>query len=252
MIKKIGLGLTHEFNPLEDGGEIIPLMSEEDETFFKNHEVPDELPILPLRNTVLFPGVVIPITIGREKSLQLIKAANQGKKLLGVVCQKNHDLDDPGFSDLHSTGTLAHIVRLLKMPDGSNTVILQGRKRITIDSFSQVEPYFKAKVVDFPESIPPKNDVEFDILVKTVRDESMALIKENGQLPAEAAMALKNIDSASFLINFVSSKLQIENTEKQSWLELSNFQERGERLMGHLLRERSFLQIKNDLHSKVC
>ncbi|MFT5336632.1 MAG: ATP-dependent Lon protease [Sphingobacteriales bacterium] len=235
----------------EESGDIIPLMSEEDEATFQENEVPENLAILPLRNTVLFPGVVIPITLGREKSIQLIRDSNTGKKLLGVVCQKDVEIDEPGFTDLHTVGTLAHIIRVLKMPDGSSTVILQGRKRIKIEEFSQEEPYMMARVSDFPELPVNKLEERFKALVSTIRENATTIINENGQLPAEAAIALKNIDSPSFLINFVSSNLNVEIKEKQDLLEISDYYERGERLVGSLLKEMQFVRIKNDIQSKV-
>jgi ATP-dependent Lon protease len=236
---------------IEEETELIPLLSTEDEEQMNNESVPTELPILPLRNTVLFPGVVIPITVGRDKSINLIKDANKGSKIIGVISQKNDKIEDPEAEDLNAIGTVAYIIKMLRMPDGSTTVIIQGKKRFKIAEFTQTEPYFKAKTEEFTEQKPDKKDKEFEALVSSLKDMAIQIIKQSPQIPTEASFALNNIESPSFLVNFISSNSSISSQEKQKMLELSSLKERATIMLSHLNKELQMLELKNQIQNKV-
>ena len=209
------------FNDIEAESELIPLLTTEDEEALSKEDLPDSIPILPLKNTVLFPGVVIPITAGRDKSIQLIKDANKTDKVIGVVGQKDQNIQDPGISDIYSVGTVAQILRVLKMPDGNTTVIIQGKKRFEIDSILEEKPYLRASIKPVEEKTPKKGDSEFKATIDSITDMSLQIIKENPNIPSEASFAIKNIQSQSFLINFVSSNMNLSVKEKQEILSLS-------------------------------
>ena len=192
---------------LDSDAEFIPLLSSEDEEEMNKEALPDELPILPLRNMVMFPGVVIPITAGRDKSIELIKYANAGNKTLGVVAQINEETEDPGINDIYKIGTVTQILKTLKLPDGNTTIILQGKKRFEIDQLTQENPFLKAKIKSLDEVRPTSSDDEFKAIIDGIHDTSLEIIKENPNIPTEASFAIKNIESDSFLINFVSSNI---------------------------------------------
>ena len=236
---------------LDSDTEFIPLLSAEDEEIMNAEEVPEELPILPLRNTVLFPGVVIPITVGRDKSIKLIKEAYNGDKTIGVVAQRDVNIEDPVFEDLHNVGTVAHIIKLLQMPDGSTTAIIQGKKRFTLQALIQSEPFFKAKVSQFgiPESII--EDKNFEALIASLKDLSIQIIKQSPNIPTEASFAIKNIESPVFLVNFVSSNLNIEVLEKQKLLEVVDLRERANLVLANLTKELQVIELKNQIQKKV-
>jgi len=236
---------------LNEDTEFLPLMSDEDEAKISKEDTPNELPILPLRNTVLFPGVIIPITIGRDRSVKLIKDAENGNKTIGVVAQKDFDTELPELSDLNHVGTVAHILKMLKMPDGNITAVIQGRKRFEITKMVQKDPYFKAKVVDLKEVKPEKKDEEFGALVSSVKDLALRIIDESPNIPAEAAIAIKNIKNSSFVINFVSSNMNIGLTEKQSLLEEVDLKKRAILVLELLTKELQMLEMKNKIQSKV-
>ena len=231
--------------------EFLPLMSDEDEAKISKEETPDVLPILPLRNTVLFPGVIIPITIGRDRSVKLIKDAENGNKTIGVVSQKDFDTELPELKDLNEVGTVAHILKMLKMPDGNITAVIQGRKRFKIEAMVQNEPYFKAKVTDLSEVKPERNDEEFSALVSSVKDLALRIIDESPNIPSEAAIAIKNIKNTSFAINFVSSNMNIGLSEKQSLLEEVDLKKRAISVLELLTKELQLLEMKNKIQSKV-
>jgi ATP-dependent Lon protease len=202
----------------EADSEFIPLViSDEDEDIKKEH-LPIELPILPLRNNVLFPGVVIPITVGRDKSLRLIQDVNKGSKLIGVVSQVNQSEELPEFKDLHSVGTMANILRLLKMPDGSTTVIIQGKKCFEWTEEIQSEPYLKAKVNFLTENKPAKNDKEFKLMLQSMKDMSLQIIRDSPNIPSEASFAINNIKNMAFLVNLISSNMNADVAKKQKML----------------------------------
>jgi len=235
---------------IDEGTEFIPLMSAEDEERMHLQEIPDTLPILPVRNTVLFPGVVIPITVGRDKSLKLIKDANTGEKLIGVVAQNDQTVEDPAAGDLFEVGTVAKILKMLKMPDGSSTIIIQGIRRMAIKEVVEIEPYFKARIELF-EREEQKLDKRFKALVGTIKDLALKIITDSPHIPTEASMAIKNIESPVFLINFISANMQGSVQDKQSLLEINELEERGNALLGFLTKDLQLLEIKNDIQSKV-
>lgn len=239
-------------NPIiEDDAELIPLLSTEDEEQMNAEKFPHELPILPLRNTVLFPGVVIPITVGRDKSIRLIKDAYKGDKTIGVVAQKNDKTEDPAIEELNKIGTIAFLVKMFRMPDGNTTVIIQGKRRFELKELTQIEPYLKAKIGEFKDEKPSPGDKEFEALVSSLKDTSQQIIKNSPHIPSEVSFAVKNIDSPSFLINFVSSNANVLVAEKQKLLEVPNLKERATLLLGHLSKELQMLELKNQIQSKV-
>lgn len=231
--------------------ELIPLMTPEDEEEMSKEELPESLPILPLRNTVLFPGVVIPITAGRDKSIKLINEANAGDKIIGVVAQKNEEDEDPAKNDIHQIGTVARILRVLKMPDGNVTVILQGKKRFEIDAVIQETPYIKATIKEVQEIRPSFHDTEFNTIADSIRELAVQIIKESPNIPTEATFAIKNIESQSFLINFVSSNMNLSVDEKQNLLQMNVLKERALETLRYMNVEFQKLELKNDIQSKV-
>jgi len=236
---------------LNEDSELIPLMTPEDEEIINKESVPEILPILPLRNTVLFPGVVIPITAGRDQSIQLIKDANKGDKVIGVVAQKNEEIEEPGLKDIHTTGVVAQILRVLKMPDGNTTVIIQGKKRFEIDAIIQDKPYLKATVKEANEDKEIENKKEFDAIIDSIKEQALEVIKENPMLPSEASFAIKNIQSNSFLVNFISSNMDLSVSQKQIILEKDNLKERALLALKNLNKELQKLQLRNDIQSKT-
>jgi ATP-dependent Lon protease len=235
----------------EEETEFIPLISAEDEERMDNEAVPEQLPILSLRNNVLFPGVVIPITVGRDKSIKLIQDAYKTDKIIGVVSQKDSALENPGFEDLFEVGTVAQIIKMLKMPDGSTTVIIQGKKRLKLISPIQEDPYLKAQIETFLDDKPKKFDKRLVALFDSLKDMALKIIKQSPNIPSEASFAIKNIESSSFLVNFISSHMQAEIEEKQGLLEEVNLEARANLLLKHLDKELQVLEIKNDIQSKV-
>jgi len=236
---------------LNEDSELIPLMTPEDEEIINKESVPEILPILPLRNTVLFPGVVIPITAGRDKSIQLIKDANKGDKVIGVVAQRNEDIEEPALKDIHTTGVVAQILRVLKMPDGNTTVIIQGKKRFEIDAVIQDEPYLKATVKEALEDREVNDEKEFSAIIDSIKEQALEVIKENPMLPSEASFAIKNIQSDSFLVNFISSNMDLSVAQKQLILEKDNLKERALLALKNLNKELQKLQLRNDIQSKT-
>ncbi|MEN8856894.1 MAG: endopeptidase La [Flavobacteriaceae bacterium] len=238
-------------NMLNEDSELIPLMTPEDEEIINREDVPEILPILPLRNTVLFPGVVIPITAGRDKSIQLINDANKGSKVIGVVAQKDEDIEEPISDDIYKTGVVAQILRVLKMPDGNTTVIIQGKKRFEINEMIQEKPYLKAKVQEALEDKTIEDPKEFKAIIDSVKEQALEVIKENPMLPSEASFAIKNIQSDSFLVNFISSNMELSVMQKQVVLEKDNLKERALLTLKNLNKELQKLQLRNDIQSKT-
>jgi len=235
----------------DDDTEFIPLLSIEDEEHMNAQDIPASLSILPLRNTVLFPGVVIPITVGRDKSIHLIKDAYKGDKIIGVVSQKDTAIEDPKFEDLNQVGTVAQIMKMLRMPDGNTTVIIQGKKRFKLDKLQQSDPYIRCTVVPFPEVIASKTDKEFPALVGSLKDMALQIIQQSPNIPSDAAFAIRNIESHSFLINFISSNMNLDVSKKQELLEIADQKERATKVLEHLTRELQLLELKNQIQSKV-
>ncbi len=227
---------------------IIPLNEEEGNTDDK--DIPEELPLLPLRNTVLFPGIVIPITVGRDKSIKAVTEAYKADKLIAVVAQKDSSIEEPNFTDLENIGTVAKMVKLIKMPDGGTTIIIQGRKRIQLGGLTQDEPYFKAKVVPIDEE-SVKNDSDFDAMISSIKDLAGQIISLSPNLPSEASIILKNIENPSFLIHFVSSNLNSDVKQKQNLLEISNPKARAELLLNLMHTELQYAELKNKVTNKT-
>ncbi len=236
---------------LEDDAEFIPLMTPEDEEEIKREDLPEVLPILPLRNTVLFPGVVIPITAGRDRSIALIKAANNGNKTIGVVAQKDAKIENPKPDDLNRLGVVAKILRVLKMPDGNTTVIIQGKKRFQIDEIISENPYLEAKVSEVEEVRPANSDEEFLAVIDSIKEASLKIIKESPNIPSEASFAIKNIESNSFLINFVASNMNLAVKEKQELLAINDLHERALKTLKFINLELKKLELRMDIQSKV-
>ena len=236
---------------MDPDAELIPLMTPEDEEEMNNEELPEDIAILPLRNTVLFPGVVIPITAGRDKSIKLINDANAKGKIIGVVAQIDENEEDPSPKDVHHIGTVARIMRVLKMPDGNTTVILQGKKRFEIESFTQEEPYLKAKIKAVAEERPKKKDVEFKAIIESIKELAIEIIRESPNIPTEATFAIKNIESDPFLINFVSSNMNLTVEEKQQLLAIKNLKDRALETLRYMNLELQKLEVRNDIQSKV-
>ncbi|MEH6406399.1 MAG: LON peptidase substrate-binding domain-containing protein, partial [Leeuwenhoekiella sp.] len=231
--------------------ELIPLMTPEDEEKINKEELPETLPILPLRNTVLFPGVVIPITAGRDMTIELINEANKGNKIIGVVSQKDEKVEDPGAEDINTVGVVARILRVLRMPDGNVTVIIQGKKRFAIAEVITDKPYLVATVREVPEARPASNSKEFSAIIESIKEQALKIIKESPNIPSEAGFAIKNIESNSFLINFVSSNMNLTVEEKQSLLEINDLQERALQTLRHMNTEMQKLELKNDIQTRV-
>ena len=236
---------------IEQDAELIPLLTPEDEEEMNNEQLPETLPILPLRNTVLFPGVVIPITAGRDKSINLIKDANNGNKVIGVVSQKDEETENPDVKDINTLGTVAKILRVLKMPDGNTTVIIQGKKRFEIAEVLTKDPYITATVRETKEKRPSADDGEFLAIIESIKELSLRIIRNNPNIPSEASFAIKNIQSNSFLINFVSSNLNLDVKDKQALLEIGDLQERALATLKYMNVEFQKLELKNDIQSKV-
>ena len=239
------------FNDLNEDAEFIPLLSAEDEQAMSSEDLPETLPILPLKNTVLFPGVVIPITAGRDKSINLINQTNQGNKVIGVVAQREEAQENPESKDIYQVGTVARILRVLKMPDGNVTVIIQGKKRFEIDQVVTTDPFLTATIKEVEEQRPEKEDKEFNAIIDSIKELAIDIIKDSPNIPSDAAFAIKNIESSSFLINFVSSNLNITVPEKQSLLEINNLNERALQTLKFLNVELQKLSLKMDIQSKV-
>jgi ATP-dependent Lon protease len=237
---------------IDNDTEFIPLLSSEEEEQMQAEKLPDSLPILPLRNTVLFPGVVIPITVGRDKSIRLIRESYRNDRTIGVVAQKDSTIEDPEEKDLYRVGTVAHLIKILQMPDGNTTVIIQGKKRFEITNFSQDEPYFRAEIKDLADYNKIfEKDEHFLALISSLKDLALQIIRLSPNIPSEAAFAIKNIDSPFFLVNFVSSNLNIDLVAKQKLLEMPDLKNRANEVLSALAKELQMLELKNQIQDKV-
>ncbi|MFN5324997.1 MAG: endopeptidase La [Bacteroidota bacterium] len=235
----------------DDEPDLIPLLSSEDEENMNSESVPETLAILPLRNTVLFPGVVIPITVGRDRSIHLIKDAYKADKIIGVVAQRDSSVEDPHAEDLHPIGTVAHIIKMLRMPDGNTTVIIQGKRRFQVDDIIETEPYLRARITPLSDKKHSTKEKEFVALIDSLRDLSLQIITQSPNIPTEATFAIKNIESPSFLINFISSNMNADVSTKQLLLEMVDMKERATRVLEYLTKELQMLELKNQIQSKV-
>jgi ATP-dependent Lon protease len=241
-------GLT---DVIENDAEFIPLMSNEDMELMNAEDIPELLSILPLRNTVLFPGVVIPITIGRDKSIRLIKEQYKADRIIGVVAQMHGEIEDPASGDLYTVGTVAQIIKLFQMPDGNTTAILQGKKRFKITEMVQNEPYFKAQVTAYQDKKIPLKDKKFKAMVATLKEMAMQISTQSPSIPSEASFAINNIDSPIFLINFIASNLNVNLEEKQHLLEVIDIEERAAQVLVYLTRELQIIELRNQIQTKV-
>lgn len=236
---------------MDENAEIIPLFPEEDEQEVSQQAIPQILPILPLRNTVLFPGVVAPINIGRDASLQLMNDANDTDKTIGIVAQLNEDTENPTSNDLYKLGTVARILRIFKLPDGNATIIIQGKKRFQIDHIVEEKPYIKAAITEVTDIKPEPNDKEFEATIESVREMAIKIIQENPNLPSEAAFAIRNINSDAFLINFISANMNATVLEKQAVLEIDELKERATEVLKYLHIDFQRLTLRNEVQSKA-
>ncbi len=240
-----------DFSQINEDTEFIPLMASDNEPELTQEDLPEFIPILPLRNTVVFPGIVTPITAGRDTSIKLINEAQEGPKFIGVVAQKNAETETPKEGDFYPIGTLSKIVRLFKMPDGNLTVIIRGKKRFKILEMVESHPYHKARIELLPDVEPPETDKEFSVLIDSIKDLANTIIEESPNIPTEAQVALKNIDNDSFLLNFIASNMNQNVKGKQEILELDNIVERATQVLKHLHTEAQMLEVRNEIQSKV-
>lgn len=249
-MKDYGFGETLYSSMVEEDVEFLPLLSLEEDDETKQAAYPETISILPLRNTVLFPGVVLPITVGRDKSIKAVADAFKTTKLIGVVAQQNGEVEDPDYEHIYKTGTIARIIKQLKMPDGSTTVIIQGKKRFAVGELVATEPYMKTSV-QLLEDKGTAIDKEFLATVSTIKDLANNIIKISPNIPSEASIVLKNIDSPVYLLHFVSSNLQIDVAEKQKILETTDVTLRAQLVLAHLNNELQMLELKNNIQNKV-
>ena len=238
-------------NLMDDDSELIPILADGDDSELTNIDVPDILPILPLRNTVMFPGVVMPITVGRQKSLQLVQEVYRGNRLLGTIAQKDGSIDDPTKEDLYEIGTIAQILKILEMPDGTTSVIIQGKRRFEVIDYTQEFPYFKAKVNPLEDIQPQDDTVEFSAIVGSLKDLSIRIAQYSMHISPEASFAVKNIENSTFLINFVCSNTDLKVDEKQVLLGIGDIKERGVQAISYLVREVQMAELKKDIQTKV-
>ncbi len=235
----------------EDSEEFIQLIAPDEEDGQPLEAFPDELPILPIRNTVLFPGVVIPITVGRQKSIRLVKNAYRGSRIVGVIAQKNGKTEEPGFDDLFTTGTVARIIKMLVLPDGNTTIIIQGKQRFVIKERLKEEPYMVASVTYIEDKFPEKNKKESKAIIQSIKDAANKILRLNPEIPQEAQIAIDNIDSPSFLTHFLSSNLNAEVDDKQKLLEINDGLKRATLLLEFMMKDIQMLELKREIQNKV-
>lgn len=247
---KIQTSLDDQNDGFDDFEQAIPLMSEEEEKQLTESEIPDNLPVLPLKNTVLFPGVVVPITVGRDRSLNLVKEAYENDKIIGVVAQKDESVENPTKDDLYKFGTVAQILKLIKMPDGSKSIVIQGKSIFEVQEFTEDDPYFRATVEPFKQDMDISG-VELDASIRSIKETASKIVNLSPNIPSEASIAINNISSPSFLLNFISSNLQVSTTHKQELLEIRKFSDRLEKVMGHLNKELQVLNLSEEIRTKV-
>jgi ATP-dependent Lon protease len=246
---KLGNNLFFDFG--DDDTDFVPLISDGNEEELAVAEIPETLPILPLRNTVLFPGVVIPITVGRDKSIRLVKEAYKNNTAVGVVAQKDTTVDDPDMGDLHRVGTMASIVKILNMPDDTTSVIIHGKRRFHLDEITAKEPFLMGRVTPLSDVRPTEEPQEFDAIIGTIKDLALKIVQYSSNVPQEASFAIKNIEGAGFLVNYLCSNSDLGMTEKQDLLETDNLRDRAIRLLEHLSLEYQKQKLKKDIQSKV-
>lgn len=247
-LKKLKKKLSED--EFDDFEQAIPLLSEEEEKRMTESDIPDQLPILPLKNTVLYPGVVIPITVGRDRSLELVRKAYEMDKIIGIVTQKKQDQEDPAPDELYHVGTVAQILKLIKMPDGSKSIVIQGKSVFEIEDFTQLDPYYIAKIRPFIYD-QDVSGVELDAALRSVKETAIQIVNLSPNIPSEAGIAINNISSPTFLLNFISSNLNISLAEKQSLLEIKTFSDKMEKVMKYLKKEMQVLNLSEEIRSKV-
>jgi ATP-dependent Lon protease len=230
---------------------LIQIIESDKESDVPLSKFPDILPILPIRNTVLFPGVVLPITVGRKKSIQLVKKAYKGDRIIGVVAQKNNKIEEPEIDDIYQIGTVAKIIKMIVLPDGNTTIIIQGKNRFKIESFAQISPYFTARVDYVQEKFLAKHKKETLAVVQSLKDAASKILKLNPEIPPEAQVALDNIESHTFLTHFLSSNINAEVADKQQLLEIDDGMERATVLLEHMLKDIQMLELKREIQNKV-
>jgi ATP-dependent Lon protease len=236
---------------MDDDSDFIPILADGDDSELTNIDIPDILPILPLRNTVMFPGVVLPITVGRQKSLQLIQEVYRGNRLIGTIAQKDSSIDDPEQTDLYHIGTIAQVLKILEMPDGTTSIIIQGKRRFEVIEYIHEFPYFKAKVHPLSDQQPKDDSVEFSAVVGSLKDLSIKIAQFSSQISPEASFAVKNIENSTFLINYICSNADLKVEEKQVMLGIGNLKERGIQAISYLVREVQMAELKRDIQTKV-
>ncbi|MBO6762521.1 MAG: LON peptidase substrate-binding domain-containing protein, partial [Roseivirga sp.] len=235
----------------EDGEELIQMIAPDEDESTEGMNLPDELPILAVRNTVLFPGVLIPITVGRQKSIRVVKQAYKGDKIIGILTQKNPKVDDPKSTDLFSVGTVAKVVKMLVLPDGNTTIIVQGKQRFEVKELVSESPVLKAKVEYLNENFPKRQSKEVKAIIQSIRDSANRIMALNPEIPKEAQVALENIEKPSFLVHFLSSNINAEAKEKQVLLEINDGIERATKLLQYLMKEMQMLELKSEIQNKV-
>ena len=250
-MNKINLKAVLLENMGEDSADFLPILGDEKEMLNDNTQIPDTLPILPLRNTVLFPGVIIPINIGREKSLKLIRNSYKQNAMIGVIAQQDTNTENPGLKDLYQIGTVASILKILEMPDGTTTAIIQGKKRFQLEDILYDDPYHVGKILLKKEEGVPENDPEYNAIAESLKDMAGTIVKYSSNIPNEAGFALKNIENMLFLINFISSNTDVDYQNKQELLEIDNLKQRAIKLLEILSKQVSLLELKNDIQKKV-
>lgn len=247
---KIQTAFDDQNDGFDDFEQAIPLMSEEEERALSEAKIPDNIPILPLKNTVLFPGVVVPITVGRDRSLELVKEAYENDKIIGVVAQKDESIENPTQDDLYKYGTVAQILKLIKMPDGSKSIVIQGKSIFEVQDFTQDAPYFKANVEPFKQDMDITG-VELDASIRSIKETASKIVNLSPNIPSEASIAINNISSPSFLLNFISSNLQVSLANKQELLEIRKFSKRLDKVMSYLNKELQVLNLSEEIRTKV-
>lgn len=249
--KELVTSLTFSSFSEDDSGELIQLIAPDEEEGSGGSSLPDQLPILPIRNTVLYPGVVIPITVGRQKSIRLVKSSYRGDRIIGVIAQKNNKKEEPKFEDLYNVGTVARIVKMLVLPDGNTTIIIQGKQRFEIVERVKEEPFMNAKVKYLEDNFPSKNKKETKAVIQSIRDAAHKILKLNPEIPQEAQIAIDNIDSPTFLTHFLSSNLSVDVDDKQKLLEIKNGTKRATLLLEYMMKDIQMLELKQEIQNRV-
>ena len=235
----------------DESEELIQIIDSEKDHNSRLTDFPEEIPILPIRNTVLFPGIVLPITVGRQKSIKLVKKAYKGDRIIGVVAQKNNSIEEPEIDDIYGIGTVAKIIKMIVLPDGNTTIIIQGKNRFRIKSIQSMQPYIIASVEYVREKFLSKNRKETKAVVQSLKDAASKILRLNPEIPQEAQVALDNIESHTFLTHFLSSNINAEVADKQKLLEINDGMKRATLLLEHMLNDIQMLELKQEIQNKV-